>query len=73
MSASLQRRILLTAGRNTHFLRFADSIPERDAEHYQEKPRPKGTHLMEVHNLGFSYKKGPDVFKMSVLKPMREM
>ena len=32
------------------------AYPERDAEHYQEKPRPRsGTHLMEVHNLGFSY------------------
>jgi len=40
------------------------AYPERDAEHYQEKPRPhSGTHLMEVHNLGFSYKKGPDVFQ----------
>ena len=40
------------------------AYPERDAEHYQEKPRPRsGTHLMEVHNLGFSYNKGPDVFQ----------
>src|SRR5699024_4669057 len=38
------------------------AYPERDAEHYQEKPRPhSGTHLMEVHDLGFSYKKGPYV------------
>lgn len=50
------------------------AYPERDAEHYQEKPRPhSGTHLMEVHNLGFSYKERPECFKMSVSKPMLEM
>ena len=39
------------------------AYPERDAEHYQGKQRPhNGTHLMEVHDLGFSYKNGPDVF-----------
>ena len=39
------------------------AYPERDAEHYQGKQRMyNGTHLMEVHDLGFSYKKGPDVF-----------
>ena len=33
------------------------AYPERDAEHYQGKQRPhNGTHLMEVHDLGFSYK-----------------
>ena len=54
---SLPEKIRISYGLRTAY-------PERDAEHYQEKPRPhSGTHLMEVHNLGFSYKKGPDVFQ----------
>lgn len=36
------------------------AYPERDAEHYQEKPHSQNTtHLLEVHDLGFAYKKGP--------------
>ncbi len=39
------------------------AYPERDAEHYQEKPHTKDeTHRLEVHNLSFAYKKGPDIF-----------
>ena len=40
------------------------AYPERDAEHYQEKSHSQNTtHLLEVHDLGFAYKKGPDVFR----------
>lgn len=40
------------------------AYPERDAEHYQEKPHTKDeTHRLNVHNLGFAYKKGPDIFQ----------
>ena len=40
------------------------AYPERDAEHYQEKPHSQNTtHLLEVHDLGFAYKKGPKVFQ----------
>ena len=40
------------------------AYPERDAEHYQEKPHSQNTtHLLEVHDLGFAYKKGPEVFQ----------
>ncbi len=40
------------------------AYPERDAEHYQEKPHTKDeTHRLEVHNLGFAYKKVPDIFQ----------
>ena len=40
------------------------AYPERDAEHYQERPNTKGaTHQLEVHNLGFAYKKVPDIFQ----------
>lgn len=54
---SLPEKIRISYGLRTAY-------PERDAEHYQEKPRPhSGTHLMEVRDLGFSYKKGPDVFQ----------
>ena len=39
------------------------AYPERDPEHYQEKPHTKDeTHRLEVHNLSFAYKKGPDIF-----------
>ena len=38
--------------------------PERVVEHYQEKACVAcGMHLLEAHNLGFAYKKGPDVFQ----------
>ena len=34
------------------------AYPERDAEYYQEKPHTKDeTHRLNVHNLGFAYKK----------------
>ena len=40
------------------------AYPERDTEHYQERSHPKDeTHRLDVHNLGFAYKKGPDVFQ----------
>ena len=40
------------------------AYPERDAEHYQERPHTKDeTHRLKVHNLGFAYKKGPNVFQ----------
>lgn len=40
------------------------AYPERDAEHYQERPHTKDeTHRLNVHNLGFAYKKGPDIFQ----------
>ena len=40
------------------------AYPERDAEHYQERSHSQNTtHLLEVHDLGFAYKKGPDVFR----------
>ena len=40
------------------------AYPERDAEYYQEKPHTKDeTHRLNVHNLGFAYKKVPDIFQ----------
>lgn len=40
------------------------AYPERDAENYHEKDRVSdGKHLLAVHDLAFSYKKGPNVFQ----------
>ena len=40
------------------------AYPERDAEHYPERPHTKDeTHRLEVHKLGFAYKKGADIFQ----------
>ena len=49
---------------NIPVIRFERIFPERDAEHYQERPHTKDeTHRLEVHNLSFAYKKGPDIFR----------